>query len=98
MFEGKRNADAIKSKIGRLKKTFDYIVAFEDHTGGGGDGDDDDLPRSQQIANKLESARRFGADVGDIKAAEIEKWEELGWYRMVNGRSVAMLLYKLPIY
>ncbi|KAG8984827.1 hypothetical protein FRB90_005102 [Tulasnella sp. 427] len=78
LFGGKRAVGSVKSKVERVIKIYKHIVAFEDHTGGGGDGDDDGLTEAEKIKNKLDSAQAAGKAVGKITVAEIQKWRENG--------------------
>ncbi|KAG9044263.1 hypothetical protein FS837_008542 [Tulasnella sp. UAMH 9824] len=91
LFAGRRKASSIKSKHERMLQFFNCMVEFEDHTGGGGDGDDESFLDEEKIANKLNSARKAGATVGGIKPDQIRKWRANGWYETINRRIGARL-------
>ncbi|KAG8914686.1 hypothetical protein FRC01_003963 [Tulasnella sp. 417] len=84
LFGGKHAQESIKSKLDRSMKIYKYMVIFEDHTGGVGDGDDGGMSESEKIKVKLDSVRKAGKDVGNITIAKIEKWRTLGWYKMID--------------
>lgn len=86
---------AVRSKFGRIKAFYKAMAEFEDHTGGGGDGDDDGLDDDEKIARKLQSCKRAGL-AGECDAKSVKKWRELGWYDMMNDKYVRRISASVP--
>lgn len=82
LFEQKYNTSAVKGQYERSLKVYKFIVAFEDFTGGAGDGDED----AQDLKSQIEASRLGGCDVGNLSPAVLELWYKKGWYKLFNDR------------
>lgn len=84
MFGGKRQFNSVKAKLDCLLKIYKYITAYEDHTGGGGDGDVEGRTDEERITAKLKNVKAAGIDMGTVKAADIKVWMDRQWYEIIN--------------
>jgi hypothetical protein len=90
---GRFTTSSVKSQFERSLKTFNWIVAFEAFTGGGGDGDlyADDSENEEDKTQKeyefrLKGARSKGLDVGGLTIRMITEWYDHGWYDLFYSR------------
>ena len=93
LFPGRFSADSIKGQFERSLRTFNWLVAFECFTGGGGDADlcDNDSNSDADDTKKqykihLRGARSKGLDVGGLTAKAIVEWYDSGWYDLFHNR------------
>lgn len=102
LFPGRFSAESLKGQFERALKTFNWLIAFESFTGGGGDvdlcDDSDDSDSSTNLKPKkakskkdeyeirLKGARSQGLDVGSLTAKAIGDWYNQGWYDLFNAR------------
>ncbi|KAF9061056.1 hypothetical protein BDP27DRAFT_1429370 [Rhodocollybia butyracea] len=77
----------------RSFRVYKNICAFEGVTGGGGDGDEQDVDgknndteEMKMYRKQLARAKRTGKEVGTLKAEEIDKWYSKGWFQLFNNR------------
>lgn len=93
MFNGERNAAAVKNKYMRMRTVFMNILRFEKWTGGG--GDPDLVPPDNwhtltigDIERRLEKGRKAGREYGDLTAQVYKLWQAKGWYDLFNDMYV----------
>jgi hypothetical protein len=94
LFPGRFSTESVKSQFERSLKTFNWLLAFESFTGGGGDadlcGDLDDSDYTKGRKNgyeiRLKGARSKGLDVGGLTPKAITDWYDNGWYDLFNNR------------
>lgn len=66
---------------------FTYILAFENFTGGGGDGDENPDDDAEALFTfKIGNARKNSAAVGGLSWETYQKWEKKGWYKLFHSR------------
>ncbi|TBU42919.1 hypothetical protein BD309DRAFT_961921 [Dichomitus squalens] len=81
LYSGRHSENAIRSQWDRSLKTYQYIKAFENFTGGGGDGD------LLLVTNEdINAARSSGEPVGGLTAKMYQEWESNSWVELFNAR------------
>jgi len=68
---------------------FTYILAFEEFTGGGGDGDenpDDNDAENNNFEQCIAIVRQTGCPVGNLSSKMYKKWQDKGWYDLFHAR------------
>ncbi|EJF59914.1 hypothetical protein DICSQDRAFT_138125 [Dichomitus squalens LYAD-421 SS1] len=81
LYSGRHSESAIRSQWDRSLKTYQFINAFENFTGGGGDGD-----LSPVTSWDINAARSAGEPVGGLTAKMYQEWESNSWVELFNAR------------
>jgi hypothetical protein len=101
LFPDRFSTESVKGQFERSLKTFNWLLAFESFTGGGGDpdlsgggdSDDSDYTRDKKAEYqiRLNGARSKGLDIGGLTPKAIIDWYDNGWYDLFNYRCCIVL-------
>jgi len=78
LFPGKYTANSVWGQYECSLRTYNWIVAFEKVTGGGGDAD------NQDYKDRIERARNQGFEIGSLSDKQVASWYDNRWYNLFH--------------
>ena len=93
LFPGGFSVGSVKSQFEHSLKTFNWVMALESFTGGGGDADlcdenldDKQITSSEDYKMCLKGDHSQGLDVGGLTVKAIKEWYNHGWYDLFHNQ------------